>query len=508
VTAIRVEPRAGRPILGVRAPEPCVLVIFGASGDLARRKLVPALHDLAADGALPPLAVVGFGRRALSADEFRDLLRGGVERFGRAKPRDDGGWRALAGRVEWIGGEYDDPQAYAALAARLADVERRHGLPAQRLYYLSTPPELFAVILARLGGAGLLARREGAAAPWPRLVVEKPYGRDLESARALDRLAAGWLDERQIFRIDHFLGKETVQNLLVFRFGNAIFEPLWNRQHVDHVEITAAETIGVEGRGGFYDGTGILRDVVQNHLLQLLAFAAMEPPGSLASEDVRDETARVLRAVRPIADADVGRETVRGQYLGYREEPGVDPASRTPTYAALRIFLDNWRWQGVPFYLRAGKRLASRLTEVAIHFRPVPLCLFRSEDLCQRLEPNVLRLRIQPDEGIALSFEAKVPGDELALGGVHMDFSYARSFGAPPHDAYERLLLDCMRGHGTLFVRRDVVEHQWAFAAPILAGWEADEGPVPTYQPGSTGPAAADALLARDGRAWASLEAR
>jgi glucose-6-phosphate 1-dehydrogenase len=338
------------------------------------------------------------------------------------------------------------------------------------------------------------------------VVIEKPFGHDLASARELNRLAGDVLSERQIFRIDHYLGKETVQNILVFRFGNAIFEPLWNRRHVDHVEITAAESIGVEGRGSFYETTGVLRDVVQNHLLQLLALCAMEAPVSFESDDVRDETARVLRALRPIAGADVAAETVRGQYRGYRDEAGVAAASRVPTYAALRVMIDNWRWQGVPFYLRAGKRLRRRVTEVAIHFHPVPVSLFSRDDVCQRLEPNVLRLRIQPDEGIALRFESKTPGDELAIGGVHMDFRYRESFPSAPQEAYERLLLDCMRGHGTLFVRRDVLEHQWSFATPILEAWEATADPIPLYEGGGTGPAAADALVARDGRAWSTLE--
>jgi glucose-6-phosphate 1-dehydrogenase len=509
VTDIVIEERPAPQILGAAAPEPCVMVIFGASGDLTQRKLVPALVGLAENGALPePFAVLGFGRRPMEADAFRARLKDGVARFARAKPNDESAWPRLAARLDYLAGAYDEPRAYAALATRLSETERRHGIPEQRLYYLATPPELFPVILGQLRDARLLARHPADGAPWPRVIVEKPYGRDLASARALERLAAETLDERQIFRIDHYLGKETVQNILVFRFGNAIFEPLWNREHVDHVEITAAEEIGVEGRGEFYDGTGVLRDIVQNHLLQLLALSAMEPPVSFGSEDIRDETARVLRALRPITGRDAADAAVRAQYRGYREEPGVDTASRTPTYAALRVLIDNWRWQGVPFYLRAGKRLAARLSEVAIHFRPVPHCLFRQDDLCQRLEPNVLRLRIQPEEGIALRFESKVPGDQLAIGGVHMDFSYARSFRTPPHDAYERLLLDCMRGHGALFVRRDAIEHQWAFATPILQAWEASADPVPVYEPGTPGPREADRLIGRDGHAWTSLERR
>jgi len=504
---IHVEERRGRPVVGSRAPDPCTLVIFGASGDLTQRKLVPALYDLAADGALPSdVAVIGFARRDMTADAFRTRLEAGAERFTRARPLDAGRWRDFATHLDYVSGDYDDPRAYAALATRLAETERAWHTGGNRLFYLSTPAEVFAVVLAQLRDAGLL--RHGAdARPWTRVIIEKPYGADLASARALGRLEDEVLDEKQIFRIDHYLGKETVQNMLVFRFGNAIFEPLWNRHHVDHVEITAGETIGVEGRGSFYDATGVLRDIIQNHLLQLLAFAAMEPPGSFENDDVRDETARVLRALRPIAGHDVGGATVRAQYRGYRSVPGVRPDSGTATYAALRVFVDNWRWQGVPFYLRAGKSLCRRLTEVALHFRPVPLCLFRTDDVCQRLEPNVLRLRIQPDEGIRLRFESKVPGDDLALGGVAMDFSYSRSFRSPVHEAYERLLLDCMRGQGTLFVRRDVVERQWEFATSILEAWDRDVPALATYEPGSCGPREADSLLARDGRHWSALEA-
>jgi glucose-6-phosphate 1-dehydrogenase len=503
---VRVEERAGEPIVRAKPPEPCVMTIFGASGDLTARKLVPALYELARDGALPDrFALVGFARQPLGADGLRAKLEEGVARFARRKPIDRDVWRWLAERIDYVAGGYDDLDAHVALGRTLTKIERNLGLPGNRLFYLATPPELFAPILDRLRESGLV-RKGATTAPWARVVIEKPFGDDLESFRALDRVAGAALDERQTFRIDHYLGKETVQNLLVFRFGNAIFEPLWNRSHVDHVEITAAETIGVEGRGEFYDATGVLRDVVQNHLLQILAFVAMEAPLSFGSDDVRDETARALRALRPIEGADVAEHVAFGQYRGYREERGVDPASRTPTYAALRVHLDNWRWQDVPFYLRAGKSLRARVTEVAIHFQPVPTCLFRTPEVCQRLAPNVLRLRIQPDEGISLRFEAKIPGDELALGGVEMDFDYARGFKRPSQDAYERLLLDCMRGHGTLFVRRDVVEQQWAFVTPILAAWEADPRPIPLYEPGSTGPREAEALVAADGRRWSVLE--
>jgi len=506
VNAVRVEERAGEPILRSRPPEPCTVTIFGASGDLTARMLVPALYELARDRALPEeFAVVGFARQPLGAEGVRAKLEEAVARFARRKPIDREVWRWLAGRIDWVSGGYDDLDAYVRLGERLANLERTKGLPGNRLYYLATPPDVFPVILDRLRASGLV-RHGAVAAPWTRVVIEKPFGHDLESSRALDRVASAALDERQIFRIDHYLGKETVQNLLVFRFGNAVFEPLWNRAHVQHVEITAAETIGVEGRGRFYDATGVLRDVVQNHMLQILAYVAMEPPVSFASDDIRNETARALRTLRSIDGPDVADHAVRAQYRGYREEPGVDPASRTPTFAALRVYLDSWRWQGVPFYLRAGKKLAARVTEVAIHFRPVPTCLFRTPDVCQQLAPNVLRLRIQPDEGIALRFEAKIPGADLALGGVEMSFDYANGFRRPSQDAYERLLLDCMRGHGTLFVRRDVVDLQWQFVTPIIRAWEADSRPLPVYEPRSTGPQEADRLAARAGDRWCVLE--
>jgi glucose-6-phosphate 1-dehydrogenase len=358
------------------------------------------------------------------------------------------------------------------------------------------------VILHGLTGSGLIAKQEDAnARPWSRVVIEKPFGRDLGTSRELNRLALDSLDETQLFRIDHYLGKETVQNLLVFRFGNAIFEPLWNRKYVDHVQVTAAEDMGIEGRGKFYDETGVVRDIVQNHLLQVLALCAMEPPVSFESEEIRDEKAQVFRSLKKLAGGEVEERVVLGQYRGYRDEPHVARDSTTPTYAALKVFIDNWRWQGVPFYLRAGKRLAKRVTEVAIHFQSVPLLLFEHKG--DPLEPNVLILRIQPDEGIGLRFMCKVPGDDLALSKVSMDFGYAQSFQKPVQEAYEHLLLDCMRGDQTLFWRRDEVSRAWEFVGPVLEGGA--RCPVEMYDPGSGGPSRADALLARDGRKWRPL---
>jgi glucose-6-phosphate 1-dehydrogenase len=507
---VRIEPqcRPAAPPGTMSTPDPCVVVVFGASGDLARRKVVPALYGLAADGALPDgHVIIGFARTPLAADAFREQLRPAVARFARRQPLDAPAWDRFARRIEYVSGGYDDPGAYAALGERLAETDRRHGTAGNRLYYLATPPAVFPEILRQLRATHLLHAVTGTAgAPWSRVVIEKPFGRDLASARELNRLVAEVLDERQTFRIDHYLGKETVQNILVFRFGNAIFEHLWNRKYIDHVQVTAAEDIGIEGRGRFYDGTGVLRDVVQSHLLELLALCALEPPNSFDADDVRDEKVQVLRALRPIAGDDVARLVVAGQYRGYRDEPDVARDSQTPTFVSLRVLIDNWRWQGVPFYLRAGKRLRARSTEIAIQFQPIPLCLFGRTDACSSIEPNVLTLRIQPDEGIELRFASKTPGDALSVGDVTMDFSYARAFARPSHEAYERLLLDCMRGDATLFVRRDAVERAWEFVTPILEAWEAGRGgPVAAYEPGSAGPAASDALLAADGRRWREI---
>ncbi len=499
---VRVTPEAIHPPSGAAAkrPDPCAVVIFGASGDLARRKLIPALYNLLTDGLLPErLAVVGVARVG-SQDEFVASLKAATSEHSR-RPVEAAVWEQFAGTLSFVAGDFQTERTYEALKERLAMLER--STSGNRVFYLATPPDLFTPIVKHLRRAGLVYRADSG--PWSRVIIEKPFGRDLASARALNESIADALDERQIYRIDHYLGKETVQNILVFRFANSIFEPIWNRKFIDHVQITAVETIGVEGRGRFYDATGVLRDVVQNHLLQVLALCAMEPPVSFRADDIRDRKIEVWRSLRPLAGPDVGRETVRAQYRGYRDEEGVARASRTPTYVAMRLFVDNWRWQGVPFDVRAGKKLGARLTEVAIHFQPVPLCLFDRADACN-MTPNVLVLRIQPEEGISLRFAAKTPGEGVVVSNILMRMDYREAFGVPIAEAYERMLYDCIRGDATLFARRDGVERAWSFITPILEAWDADTKDVlPVYEPGSAGPEAADALLARDGRKWRPL---
>ena len=490
------------PLVSERRVEPCALVLFGATGDLARRKLVPGLYNLAAAQLLPrDFALIGIGRSAETRGAFRDLHAEAVRKFSRT-PVDEAIWERFAERIDYVRGDLDDPATYAGLRDALARADAERGTAGNRLFYFSVPPSSFPVILERLREHGLIY--EAGKGPWSRVMIEKPFGRDLTSARALNQMAGSFLDETQLYRIDHYLGKETVQNIMVFRFGNAIFEPIWNRKYIDHVQITAAEELGMEGRGKFYDETGALRDVVQNHLLEVLALTAMEPPVSFRANDQRDARVAVTRSLRPSVGSDVARESVHAQYRGYRDEPSVAKGSRTPTYSALKVHIDNWRWQGVPFYLRAGKRLAKRVTEVAIHFQRVPLCLFGQDEVCQRLDANVLTLRLQPDDGIDLRFVAKTPGDDLAVETVEMDFTYARSFSRKPQEAYERLFLDCMRGDPSLFARRDGVERAWEFITPILEAWDAGDG-LSTYEPGSSGPEQADELLARDGRRWRPL---
>jgi glucose-6-phosphate 1-dehydrogenase len=479
-----------------RRVEPCALVLFGATGDLARRKLVPGLFNLMRGGHLPDgFRLIGVGRSVESLDEFRGMQEEAVRRHSRTG-FDEATWERFSRALDYVRGDLDDAATYEAIGKALES--------GNRIFYMAVPPSSFASTLEHLHRHGLI-HDPGRGRPWSRVMIEKPFGHDLASARELNRMAASFLDESQLYRIDHYLGKETVQNILVFRFGNSIFEPLWNRKYIDHVQITAAEELGMEGRGKFYDETGVLRDVVQNHLLEVLALCAMEPPVSFRADDQRDARIDVWRSLRPIVGDDALTETVRAQYTGYHDEPGIAADSRTPTYAALKLQIDNWRWQGVPFYLRAGKRLGRRVTEVAVHFQTVPLCLFGRDEVCQRLDANVLTLRIQPNDGIDLRFVAKSPGEDLAVENVEMDFTYAESFSRQPAEAYERLFLDCMRGDPSLFARRDGVERAWEFITPILEAWDADRRDLPRYQPGSAGAPEADALIRRDRRRWRSL---
>jgi glucose-6-phosphate 1-dehydrogenase len=500
-----------------RMAEPCTMIICGATGDLTERKLGPALYNALLGGFLPPeFTVVGFARRDLSDEAFRDHLLEGINRHSRNKPAKPAIWESFARGIEYHRGTFDDAAAYEELAKRLDRIDRDRGTAGNRLFYLAVPPNLYPVIVNHLEAAGLAASGEhrsgGSKRGWTRVIVEKPFGHDLASARALNHEIAAVFDEDQVFRIDHYLGKETVQNLAVFRFGNGLFEPIWNRRYIDSVQITVAETVGVEGRGEFYDETGALRDIVQNHGLQLLAMFAMEPPVEFAPEDLRDEKLKVLRAVKPMQPAEVAANTVRGQYVNgwvegervgaYRDEPEVSPDSVTETYAALKMSIDSWRWAGVPFYIRTGKALPSRVTEIAVQFRRAPLALFSRAGVPQ-VDPNVLAIRVQPDEGILLRFGAKVPGQGLQIRTVNMDFRYGSSFAVDSPDAYETLLLDAMIGDASLFTRDDEVERAWAILDPVLEAWSAGEGgPLHFYGAGTWGPPAADELLERDGRAW------
>jgi glucose-6-phosphate 1-dehydrogenase len=489
--------------------DPCAIVIFGASGDLARRKLIPALYELAENSCLAPrFVVLGFGRTALADDAFRDLCRQALVDSG-SGPLEGTVWGGFSRSLFFESGSYDDPAAYMKLAARLDQLDRERGLRGNRLYYLATPPEIYRMALEQLGRAGL--QRAGLAGASVRVIIEKPFGRDLVSSRALNRAALSVFDESQIYRIDHYLGKETVQNLLVFRFSNGIFEPLWNRNYIDNVQISVAETLGVERRAAFYETAGALRDMFQNHIMQLVSFVALEPPARFDATAVRNEKIKVLQSIRPFHAGEVGKRVVRGQYgsgqvngavlSAYREEPGVQPNSTTETYVAAKIEIENWRWAGVPFYVRTGKRLARRTTEIAVHFRRMPHHVFHGQDI----ESNTLVLNIQPDEGISISFGAKVPGPEMRIESVRMDFNYESAFGKSSHNAYATLLNDCLRNDATLFDRGDSVEAAWALVEPIQQEWNANSPSFPNYPAGSPGPSEADALLERDGRRWRSL---
>ena len=497
-----------------RVPEPCVMVIFGVTGDLTARKLMPSLYDLAIGHPLPEgFSIVGVSHRDWSDEEFRQEMRAAVEDSARAPVTDDA-WDLFSQGLFYVKGDFEAEDTYTDLKQRLDRIDEERRAHGNRLFYLATAPRFYSPIIKHLGASQLGVRQDiyyNRADNWNRIVIEKPFGRDVASARALNADIGAVFSERQIYRIDHYLGKETVQNVLAFRFANTLFEPVWNRQYVDHVQITVAEAIGVEGRGGYYEEAGALRDMVQSHILQLLSVIAMEPPALFNGNALRDEKVKVLRAVEPPMGDDVLAKTIRGQYEegfvggraveAYREEKGVKPGSRTETYIAMQLGIDNWRWAGVPFYLRTGKRLPRRVSEIAIEFKQVPHLMFQSVGEID-LSPNVISMRIQPDEGIALKFAAKVPGPTTQLRPVRMDFLYGSSFGEAGPDAYERLLLDAMLGDPTLFARRDEVETAWSLMQPILDGWDNQGQPVYPYESGSWGPSKADQMLRRDGREW------
>ena len=473
---------------------PCTLVIFGASGDLTERKLIPALHSLDCDGMLPPaLQVLGVARTQLSDEEFRAKVRLGVEEHGRFEPEV---WEPFAERLHYLTGSYDDPETFRRLEDRLKRQVEEAGTQGNYLFYLAIPPVVYSSVVRQLGETGLNHSDSG----WSRIIIEKPFGTNLESARQLNKEIHQYFDESQVYRIDHYLGKETVQNILAFRFANFIFEEMWNRSFIDHIQISALESIGIEHRGDYYEKSGVVRDIVQNHLLQLLSLTAMDPPISLEAKTLRDEKLKVLQVMKPITM----KQVVLGQYASYRQEPDVAPDSNTPTYAALKVHVDSWRWQGIPFYLRAGKCLSRKATEIVVQFKHVPKQIF-SEN--RRLEPNHLSLCIQPDEGTHLSFELKIPGAGMRTKPVEMDFHYEEYFGqkAIP-EAYERLLLDALQGDQSLFGRSDEIERAWELVTPLLKEWEAIESPpLNFYEDGSYGPDKARKLIEKDGHSWLML---
>ena len=497
---------------GRKADEPCTIVIFGASGDLTARKLIPALYHLYTEGQMPAsFRVVGFARREKTDESWREEMRVGIEKYSRTSSVDAAQWQDFANNLCYHRGDLTDADAYGGLAGRLAGFDDA-ALTGNLVFYLAISPSLFGEVVDQLHAAGLLKRFEEGDSNWQRVVVEKPFGHDLRSAQLLNNHLIRHARERQIFRIDHYLGKETVQNIMMFRFSNAIFEQLWNREAIEHVQITVSEDIGVGSRGGYFEEAGTLRDMMQNHLLQILSLVAMEPPPSLEAEDIRNEKVKLLKSIRKMTPGVVAKNVVRGQYFagtvdgdnrgGYRQEERVNPESNVETFVALKLFIDNWRWSGVPFYLRTGKNLPHRASEVRVQFRPTPNVLFAAQDDLD-LHANALTLRLQPDEGISLRFNGKVPGNSIETRPVRMHFGYDAEFGAYTPEAYERLLLEAMAGDATLFIRRDEVETAWQIVDDIRAGW----GDTPLsnrefYAAGTWGPVAADDLLAADNHVW------
>ena len=494
------------------APVPFVLVIFGASGDLTRRKLLPAVYGLYCDKLLPEKSIIlGFARSEMSEEAFREELRQAVKSFTRTHPFDEDLWAKFATRIQYQQGNYQNAEDFIRLRRRLEELTSRNQMAGNYLFYLSTPPTEFIPVVRNLGTAGLSCP-SAPTRSWVRIVVEKPFGRDLASAGELNQELLKVFSESQVFRIDHYLGKETVQNLLVLRFANSLFEPLWNQKYVDHVQITVAETLGVGSRGKYYDQAGALRDMVQNHMMNLLCLIAIEPPVSLDADALRNEKVKLLKALRPIPPECASFGVVRAQYTAgaingkpapaYQQEKGVNPDSQTETYVAFKAFVDNWRWSGVPFYLRTGKRLPEQVTEISIHFKPVPQVLFNAAPYGP-MQPNVLSVRIQPDEGISFQFQVKTPGPIMQIRPFHMDFSYADAFEHAPPDAYERLLLDAALADSTLFIRGDEIEAAWAFVSPILQGCDISGGrQLATYPAGTWGPKEADRLISGDGNRW------
>jgi glucose-6-phosphate 1-dehydrogenase len=529
---------------GERTPQPCAVVIFGATGDLTKRKLLPALYNLALENPMPAgFSVVAVARRPMTDERWREYVKDAINQFSRNRPVNPAVWESFSQGLFYHQTEFHDLAGYERLGDLLHQLDHERGINGNHLFYLATSPEYYPDIIQRLGQARL-AHKEGhshiitashrgrgqgnhqnggnhdghdgdEAGGWTRIVIEKPFGHDLESAKELNRKVLRVFSEDQVYRIDHYLGKETVQNILVFRFSNGIFEPIWNRRYIDNVQITVAEQVGVEGRAGYYETAGALRDIVQNHMLQLLTLTAMEPPVGFEANTVRDEKVKVLHAIPTLELMQVSKNTVRGQYgagwingqpvPSYAQEPGVSPHSITETYVAMKLEIDNWRWGGVPFYLRTGKRLAKRVTEIDIEFKRPPFMLFKNTNITE-LQPNILSLRIQPDEGISLRFGAKVPGGMMRIRGVNMEFLYGSAFAGEPPEAYERLLLDCMLGDSTLFTRSDETEAAWGIITSILDGWAAyPVSHLPIYEAGSWGPKEADALLERGGRDWRRL---